>query len=179
MDPPSPAVDDYENRLQIFPSLVETSHLYVCRWSQPRTVLILRVFSRLIQIQLRVIGRGNAINVFYDAYRLRIWEFDADGPGGRINSPIWYLLLPDDRPLRVWPRGPDGMLLSCVTIVGQRVTSVLWVPVRYEHIWTHAHGDWSIDAARSGILPTRCLNLINSLMRSRYVRRANSYSKPD
>lgn len=59
--------------------------------------------------------------------------------GRRINSPIWYLLLPDERPLRVWPRGPDGMLLSCVTIVGQRVTSVLWVVVRYEHIWTHAH----------------------------------------
>lgn len=58
--------------------------------------------------------------------------------GRRINSPIWYLLVPDERPLRVRARrGPVGMLLSCVTIVGQRVTSALWV--RYEHIWTHAH----------------------------------------
>lgn len=37
------------------------------------------------------------------------------------------------------------MLLSCVTIVGQRVTSVLWVLVRYEHIWTHAYGCRSLS----------------------------------
>ena len=72
MDPSSPTVDDYENRLQIFSSSVKTSRLYVCRWSQSRTVLILRAFSTVNEIQLRVIGRGNAIIVFYDAYRLRI-----------------------------------------------------------------------------------------------------------
>lgn len=38
-------------------------------------------------------------------------------------------------------------------------------------IWAYLNSrtrSWSIDAARSGILPTRCLNLINPVMRSRY-----------
>lgn len=75
--------------------------------------------------------RGSRLSARSETWNMRI--------GRRINSPIRYLLLPDERPLRVRARGPVGMLLSCVTIVGQRVTSVLWAAVRYEHIWTHAH----------------------------------------
>lgn len=49
-------------------------------------------------------------------------KFSSDG-NMRLRWPIRrfrYLLLPDDRTLSDWLRGSDGMLLSCVTIVGQR-----------------------------------------------------------
>lgn len=92
---------------------------------------------------------------------------------------FWYLLLPDDRTLSSWTRGSDGMLLSCVTIVGQRELPQSFERDRYEHIWTHAHALGPSTSARFGIRATRCLNLINSLMRSRRECRVNSHSKPD
>lgn len=83
-----------------------------------------------------------------------------------------YLLLPDDRTLSGWLRGSDGMLLSCVTIVGQRESYLSPLSETDMSIFelTHTRPVRS-TSTRSGIRATRCLNLINLLMRSRCDRR--------
>jgi len=77
-------------------------------------------------------------------------EFSSSDENARLRRPesiwrFWYLLLPDDRTLSGCMRGSDGMLLSCVTIVGQRELPQSFERDRYEHIWTHAHSRSPID----------------------------------
>jgi len=77
-------------------------------------------------------------------------EFSSSDENARLQRPesiwrFWYLLLPDDRTLSGCMRGSDGMLLSCVTIVGQRELPQSFERDRYEHIWTHAHSRSPID----------------------------------